>query len=35
MTTFIYYFGAFAFAAATARAVMALVEYLEKGGRHR
>lgn len=35
MTTFIYYFGAVAFAGAVARAVWALVAFLEKGGRRR
>lgn len=35
MTAFIYYFGAVAFAAAVTRAVWALVDYLEKGGRRR
>lgn len=33
MVTFIYYFGAITFAATTARAVMALVDYIDKGGR--
>ena len=32
---FYYYFGAVAFAATVTRAVWALVDYLEKGGRKR
>jgi hypothetical protein len=33
MATFIYYFGAVSFAAAAARAVLALINYFEKGKR--
>lgn len=32
---FFYYFGAFSFAAAAARVIMAFIDYLEKGGHKR
>ena len=35
MTTFIYYFGAVSFSIAITRAVMALVNYLEKRGQRK
>jgi hypothetical protein len=35
MTAFIYYFGAVSFAAAAARAVFALINYLENGGKRK